>query len=91
MIIRDFIQNLKAFAGWLEDGLRERLTDEDEENNVRAIARCASAELRANSAHKDLILASRGGDKVMPRDLLIVGRNDSKYIIWSIKNLSMYH
>ena len=57
LIIRDFIQDLKAFAGRLEDGLSERLTEEDEENNVRAIARCASAELRANSAHKDLILA----------------------------------
>ena len=56
-IIRDFIQHLKTFAGRLEDGLSERLTEEDEKSQVRAIAKYASNELQANSARKGLILA----------------------------------
>ena len=56
-IIRDFIQHLKTFARRLEDGLSERLTEEDEKSHVRTIAKYASNELQANSARKGLIVA----------------------------------
>ena len=56
-IIRNFIQQLKTFAGRLEDGLSEILTEEDEKRRVRAIAQLASANLQNNSANKGLINA----------------------------------
>ena len=54
-IIRDFIHHLKTFARRLEDGLSERMSEEDEKEHVRTIAQWANAQLQANSAYKGLI------------------------------------
>ena len=54
-IIRDFILELKGFARDLEDGLSERICEEDEKMYVRSIAGVASSNLKINSTVKFLI------------------------------------
>ena len=53
-IIRDFILELKGFARDLEDGLSERICEEDEKMYVRSIAGVASSNLKINSTVKFL-------------------------------------